>query len=379
MMQQQNSAKDEMLTAAQDVERICAEARSDQEAKMKTRIRAAVTVSLIITLVAIGVGLFLAFFITRLVTKALDKVIIGLTNGSEHIVHAANEVSGSSQELARGASEQASAIEETSSMLEELSATTKNNAEGATEADRLMGETSHTVERTNASMLELTQSIQEIATASEEAQKIIKTIDEIAFQTNLLALNAAVEAARAGEAGAGFAVVAEEVRNLAMRSAEASRNTADLIEGTVRKVREGQTIVTRTDKDFKEVKERAEKVGQLVFEISEASGQQAQSVDQINSAVHEMDKVTQQNASVAEESASSSQEMNNQAENLKSLVGDLFKLAAGHSDMQRFEHEIESKKGGGKQKINAVAVHHVQEVDPTHVIPFDDDASFKDF
>lgn len=349
MMQQQTAAKDEMLAAARNVEHICAEARADQETKMETRIRTAVALTLIITLVAIGVGLFTAFVITRLITKALNSVIIGLMDGSEYIVKAANELNSSSQELAQGASEQASANEETSATLEELSATTKNNAEGAAEADRLMSETGRTVARTNASMGELTQSIEEIATASEEAQKIIKTIDDIAFQTNLLALNAAVEAARAGEAGAGFAVVADEVRNLAMRSADASRNTSDLIEGTVRKVREGQTIVTRTDQDFKEVKEHAEKVGRLVSEISEASGQQAQSVDQINTSVHEMDKVTQQNAAVAEESASSSQEMNSEAENLKGMVRDLIDLVAGHNDLQRFEREVRSKKGGTRQ------------------------------
>ncbi|MCU0583737.1 MAG: methyl-accepting chemotaxis protein, partial [Syntrophales bacterium] len=140
-------------------------------------------------------------------------------------------------------------------------------------------------------MTELTQSMEDISKASDETSKIIKTIDEIAFQTNLLALNAAVEAARAGEAGAGFAVVANEVRNLAMRAAEAAKNTSVLIEGTVKKVREGSELVERTGGAFAEVSRSAAKVADLVAEIAAASSEQAQGIDQINKAVAEMDKV----------------------------------------------------------------------------------------
>ena len=159
--------------------------------------------------------------------------------------------------------------------------------------------------------------------ASEETAKIIKTIDEIAFQTNLLALNAAVEAARAGEAGAGFAVVADEVRNLAMRAAEAAKNTANLIEGTVNKVKEGSDLVGLTAEAFSQVAASSTKMKELVGEISAASGEQSQGVDQINKAINEMNQVTQQVAANAEESASASEELNAQAEQMKGHVEDL--------------------------------------------------------
>ena len=178
-------------------------------------------------------------------------------------------------------------------------------------------------------MTELTQSMEDISKASDETSKIIKTIDEIAFQTNLLALNAAVEAARAGEAGAGFAVVADEVRNLAMRAAEAAKNTAGLIEGTVKKVKEGSELVERTNGAFSEVSKSAAKVADLVSEIAAASTEQAQGIDQINKAVSEMDKVTQQNAANAEESASASEEMNAQAEQMKIIAAELQGIVGG--------------------------------------------------
>ena len=151
-------------------------------------------------------------------------------------------------------------------------------------------------------------------------QKIIKTIDEIAFQTNLLALNAAIEAARAGEAGAGFAVVADEVRNLAMRAAESAKSTAGLIEKTIVTIKEGVEVVGQTDREFREVAASVHKSNELVSEIAAASREQAQGIEQINKSVNEMDTVVQQNAANAEESASASAEMNAQSERMKGLV-----------------------------------------------------------
>jgi methyl-accepting chemotaxis protein len=172
----------------------------------------------------------------------------------------------------------------------------------------------------------LTSSMDQISKASEETSKIIKTIDEIAFQTNLLALNAAVEAARAGESGAGFAVVADEVRNLAMRAAEAARNTSGLIEGTVKRIQEGSGLVVRTSEAFGEVARSADKVGRLVAEISSASHEQAQGIEQVNRAVTEIDKVVQQAAANAEESASASEEMSAQARRMKAMIEELVAL-----------------------------------------------------
>ena len=142
--------------------------------------------------------------------------------------------------------------------------------------------------------------MEKISQSSEETSKIIKTIDEIAFQTNLLALNAAVEAARAGESGAGFAVVADEVRNLAMRAAEAAKNTSGLIESTVKRISDGSALVTSTDQAFAEVAANTVKVGDLVDEIAAASKEQALGIEQLNAAVSEIDKATQQNVANAD-------------------------------------------------------------------------------
>ena len=190
---------------------------------------------LIIILIACTLGIAIGFFTVKSVSKALRGIIHGLSKASREVNSGAGQLSEASQSLAEGATEQAASMEEISASLEEISSVTKGNAQHATEADSLMQKAKQTFENANASMDRLTVSMEEISRASEETSKIIKTIDEIAFQTNLLALNAAVEAARAGEAGAGFAVVADEVRNLAMRAAEAAKNTAALIEGTVRK------------------------------------------------------------------------------------------------------------------------------------------------
>jgi methyl-accepting chemotaxis protein len=270
-----------------------------------------------------------------------------------------------------------------------MSSMTRQNADNANQADNLMKEANQVVGRANDSMAGLTASMEDISTASEETSKIIKTIDEIAFQTNLLALNAAVEAARAGEAGAGFAVVADEVRNLAMRAADAARNTAGLIEGTVKKVKEGGGLVAATDEAFTEVANNASKVGELVSEIAAASNEQAEGVEQVNKAVVEMDKVVQQNAANAEESASASEEMSAQAEQMKSFVDDLVTLVGGSTGAAKRVSQVQatapavatrSLHATPVQKVasKAVTVHQAKEVSTEQVIPMSDD-DFKDF
>ncbi len=283
----------------------------------------------IITIVGgmiILVTLIMAVMITRSITKPINLVVEGLQDSAGQVAAASGQVSSASQSLAEGTSEQAAGIEETSASIEEMASMTKHNAENANQANAMMIDTSQVVSEANRSMGELTESMKEISSASEETAKIIRTIDEIAFQTNLLALNAAVEAARAGEAGAGFATVADEVRNLALRAADAAKNTTDLIEGTVKKIKVGSEIVGRTNEAFAKVSTGAKKVGEIIGEIKAASYEQAQGIEQINKAITEMEKVVQKNAANAEESASASEEMNAQAETLKGFVRQLASL-----------------------------------------------------
>lgn len=283
----------------------------------------------IIVAVGLLLGILSAYFITRGVTKTIRPVVEGLTEVSDQVAAGSGQVSTSSQQLADGASEQAAAIEETSSSLEEMASMTRQNAENADQANHLMRETTETVSQAGLTMDRLTTSMNEISRASEETSKIIKTIDEIAFQTNLLALNAAVEAARAGEAGAGFAVVADEVRNLALRAADAARNTAGLIEGTVKRVKEGSELVEKTDREFRAVAASVGKSSELAGEISAASHEQAQGIEQVNRAVSDMEKVVQQNSASAEETAAASEEMSAQAERMKEYVAELKSLVDG--------------------------------------------------
>jgi methyl-accepting chemotaxis protein len=169
-------------------------------------------------------------------------------------------------------------------------------------------------------MKRLADAIDRIKSSSDKTAKIVKTIDEIAFQTNLLALNAAVEAARAGDAGKGFAVVAEEVRSLAMRSAEAAKSTADLIEESVKNAEGGVAINQEVMKNLVEINDQVKKVSDVMAEIAASSEQQSRGVDQVNTAVEQVNQVTQQTASNAEESASAAEELASQAEDMRGVV-----------------------------------------------------------
>jgi methyl-accepting chemotaxis protein len=199
------------------------------------------------------------------------------------------------------------------------------------------------------------QAIAEITALSEETGKIIKTIDEIAFQTNLLALNAAVEAARAGEAGAGFSVVATEVRNLAMKASGAAKNTGHLIENTIKAVKKGNELAQSTQDAFKENIEIAVKHTRLIDEIAVASKEQAQGIEQVSTAVLQMNQVTQVNAASAEESASASEELNAQFEQVNSMIQELLAIIGGSNEARNEDIRAANKAGHAAERLHRTA------------------------
>jgi len=279
-----------------------------------------------IALVTLVVGAAIAVLVGRSIARPILRISNQLNEGADQVNGAAGQVSSASQSLAEGANDQASALEETSSALEEMSAMTRTNAENARHANELAG-----TARTNATagektMNELNEAMTAIEESSHQISKIIKVIEEITFQTNLLALNAAVEAARAGEHGKGFAVVADEVRNLATRAAEAARDSASLIEGSVNRTRHGTTVANNAVNALQAIVGDVAQVADLLEQINQASAQQATGVDQINSAMSQVDQGTQRNAATAEESASAAEELSAQSAQLKSLVSDLGKM-----------------------------------------------------
>ena len=269
----------------------------------------------------LSAGLALAFgVVKRSVTTPISQIMKGLKDSSRQIGEAADQMSTASRSLAEGAGEQSASLQQSSASLEEISAMTRQNAENSRQADQLTKAASRLVQHADGSMKQLSASMEGISQASEAASRIVKTIDEIAFQTNLLALNAAVEAARAGQAGAGFSVVAEEVRNLAGRAAAAAASTAELVDSINGKVQGGLKNVQDTAGEFQEVVSGSRKLADLIGEIAASSAQQAEGIDQINTAVSRIEQVTQKNATEAERSAGVATEMDAEAGRMNTFM-----------------------------------------------------------
>ncbi|MDR2735213.1 MAG: methyl-accepting chemotaxis protein [Spirochaetota bacterium] len=262
----------------------------------------------------------LVFTIPRSIANVVRQITVLLRQDADNVTVHTKDLAAGSQTLASGASTQAASVEEIAASVEEVTSMVKQNADNATEAHTLVAAAQAAVDSTQKSMQRSLQANDDISQASNETYKIIKTIDEIAFQTNLLSLNAAVEAARAGEAGAGFAVVADEVRGLSIRSAEASKRTAELIEQTIAKVRDGADIFRETGKSIDAVVEHVHKVSQIVTEVASASAEQSKGLGQINVGISEMEKVIQENAAQAEQSAASTEELHTEAAEIMTSV-----------------------------------------------------------
>ncbi len=316
--------------------------------KAEDHLKTGLSVLALSAFLLIGSGILLAFIVARMVVRPLSVVITGLVRSAQQIVQAASELNGASQELAEGASEQAASLEETSATLEEMSASTRQNADNARETNELMQTGRSVVDKAGDSVAHLMKTMNTISAAGNETTRIIRNSDEIAFQTRLLALNAAVEAARAGRAGAGFGVVAGEVGGLAGRAKDASRSAASLLEGILDQLSLSVRQTEETRKAFDDIISSTETVSHLVEEIAVASREQARSIEQLNIAVSEVDKVTQRNAATAEEASAAAGEMQFQADRMKQYVHDLGRLV--HGDRKG----IRNAANGNSSKLRAL-------------------------
>lgn len=289
-------------------------------------------------------GILISYFIVIGITRPINSVTGSLTDGSEQIALAASESANSAQNVADVTTHISASLQETSASIDQVTSMVQKNADHAREANVLMQSTSSTVDLANDAMRAMQTSMADINSNSNEIAKIIKVIEEIAFQTNLLALNAAVEAARAGEHGQGFAVVADEVRNLAQRAASSARDIGKLIETAGKNVTDGLNRVNHVAERLGEVTNSARKVASLIEEIATASIEQAHGIEQINKAIADMEKGTQEVAASAEESAASSEEMASQSEAMREVVVQLIRLVDGAGEALGHLAESRSRK-----------------------------------
>ncbi len=326
------TTQQKVLTQAEELQGILiaeAEATRDSAQRM---FAVSMTIAVVIVVAAVLVGVVVTMVIRR-ITGSLATAASELRSGSQQVASASGQVSASAQALSQGATEQAASLEETSASMVEMASMTRQNAENSQEAAGQVAETERLVTGANTALNELVASMATIRESSTQVTKIIKTIDEIAFQTNILALNAAVEAARAGEAGMGFAVVADEVRNLAQRSAQAAKDTAALIEASAGNAASGSAKVDAVVTAMSAITASSTRVRSLIEQVSTASRQQAQGIDQVTQAIAQMEKVTQTTAATAEESAAASHELTSQAGQSMVVV-------------QRLEEMVQGSHGG---------------------------------
>ena len=303
------------------------EASGTVQAEVGRALRLSVVTVILVVLLGIGASMVIVRSISSQVEKAtaLLEGTINLLN--EEVV----SITGASEQFSSMSAQQVTSLEETSSALLEFSTMSSRNAEDIQRTNEETTQVVTQIEEGSGAVSDMTGAMSEIDDSAGKIGLIIKTIEEIAFQTNLLALNAAVEAARAGEAGKGFAVVADEVRNLAQRSAQAAHETTELIQGTVDRVRRGGKISQRLDEMFHQIENNAQNVGRLIGKIAAAINEQTKGIQQISTAVQEIDRAAQQNADSAEKAKLSARAIEEEAENLSSATSNLHRLVYGDS------------------------------------------------
>jgi Methyl-accepting chemotaxis protein len=273
----------------------------------------------------IGVVVMAALYITvrRQLTGPLTRAIAALASDADGVASEAHGVATSSASLSEGSSSQSSSLEETSAAIEQITAMARKNLDNAKQANTEMQANAKQIKDSTEAVTRMSEAMGEIKDSSEKISNILHTIEEIAFQTNLLALNAAVEAARAGEAGKGFAVVADEVRNLAQRSAQAVKDTSELISGTVERINNGAAITSEIEQYFHRIADTASRITRMIDEIDIATGQQTLGMEQINQSVSQIDQVNQENARHAETNAQASVNLNQRSGDLMGQIDSL--------------------------------------------------------
>ncbi len=278
--------------------------------------------------------------------KMIDSNNINLSEikqSSLQVDTGSKQVAIASQTLAQGSTEQASAVQQVTASIDDITERTKENADDAYKAAELVRKTKENAQEGNSDMNHMLQAMEDITESSENISRIIKTIDDIAFQTNILALNAAVEAARAGEHGKGFAVVAEEVRNLAAKSAAAASETAEMIEDSIEKTRNGSEIAAQTAGKLNEIVDAVDEIVELIESIAEASNDQATALAQVDQAIAQVSTVVQNNSATSEQCAAASEELSNQAQNLERLISSYKLKINGELNSNFVEREYDSR------------------------------------